>query len=236
LGFSFHDSFDLFKEIVDAWDWPFCQIQYNYMDVKNQAGTKGLKYAAARGMAVVVMEPILGGKLTDPPPSIRRVWDRAETKRSAADWALQWLWNQGEVTTVLSGMSAFPQVVENLKNAESAGIGILKREDQELIREVRRRYNKLAPIPCTRCGYCMPCPHGVDIPRNLTIYNEGSMYQRPDLARRQYGYVPEKAKSSACTQCRECEPKCPQSILISEWMPRITEVLAQKKPYPLQPA
>lgn len=232
LGFSFHDEFDVFKEIVDAWDWPFCQIQYNYMDVSNQAGTRGLKYAASKGMAVVVMEPILGGKLAGPPPSIQKVFGRAPVKRSAADWALQWVWNQPEVTVVLSGMSTFQQVVENLQSAESAGVGVLEEGEQELIREVCRRYRKLAPIPCTRCGYCMPCPNGVDIPRNLTLYNEGRMYGRPDLARRQYGFISEKARSAACIQCRECEPKCPQSILISEWMPKVGEVLAEGRPYP----
>ena len=232
LGFSFHDEFDVFKEIVDAWDWPFCQIQYNYMDVSNQAGTRGLKYAASRGMAVVVMEPILGGKLAGPPPSIQKLFGRAPVKRSAVDWALQWVWNQPEVAVVLSGMSTFQQVVENLQSAESAGVGVLEQGEQELIREVSRRYRKLAPIPCTRCGYYMPCPNGVDIPRNLTLYNDGRMYGRPDLARRQYGFIGEKARSLACIQCRECEPKCPQSILISEWMPRVSEVLAEGRSYP----
>ena len=232
LGFSFHDEFDVFKEIVDTWDWPFCQIQYNYMDVRNQAGTRGLKYAASKGMAVVVMEPILGGKLAVPPPSIQKIFERAPVKRRAADWALRWVWNQPEVTVVLSGMSTFQQVVENLQSAESAGVGALTEKEQELIRQARRRYRKLAPIPCTRCGYCMPCPNGVNIPRNLTLYNEGLMYGRPDLARRQYGFISEKARSSACIQCRECEPKCPQGIPISEWMPRVSEVLAEDRPYP----
>jgi predicted aldo/keto reductase-like oxidoreductase len=232
LGFSFHDEFDVFKEIVDAWDWPFCQIQYNYMDVRHQAGTRGLKYAASRGMAVVVMEPIRGGKLAVAPPSIQKVFERAHVRRRAADWALQWVWNQPEVTVVLSGMSTFQQVAENLESANSAGIGVLDQEELELIGEARRRYRKLAPIPCTQCGYCMPCPNGVDIPQNLTLYNEGKMYGRPDLARRQYGFISEKARCTACIQCRECEPKCPQNIPISEWMPKVSEVLAEGRPYP----
>jgi len=191
-----------------------------------------LKYAASKGMAVVVMEPILGGKLAVPPPPVQKIFERAPVKRRAADWALRWVWNQPEVTVVLSGMSTFEQVVENLQSAESTGIGALTEKEQELIREVRRRYRKLEPIPCTRCGYCMPCPNGVDIPRNLTLYNEGLMYGRPDLARRQYGFIAENARSTACIQCRECEPKCPQGILISEWMPRVSEVLAEGRPYP----
>jgi predicted aldo/keto reductase-like oxidoreductase len=129
-------------------------------------------------------------------------------------------------------MSTFQQVVENLESADSAGIGVLEREELDLIRQVRRRYRTLAPIPCTQCGYCMPCPHGVDIPQNLILYNEGQMYGRPDLARRQYGFVSEQARSTTCTQCRECEPKCPQSILVSEWMPKVSAVLAEGRPYP----
>ncbi|MBN2554273.1 MAG: aldo/keto reductase [Spirochaetales bacterium] len=232
LGFSFHDSYELFREIIDAWDWSFCQIQYNFMDVRNQAGTRGLRYAASKGIAVVVMEPILGGKLANPPAPIQKIWDRARHKRSPAEWALQWVWDQEEVTLALSGMSSCGQVVENVRSAETAGVGVLDEGEQALIREVRRRYGKFAPIPCTRCGYCMPCPHGIDIPRNLTLYNEGTMYRRPDLARRQYGHLAEKARSSGCLQCRECEPKCPQSIPIADWMPRITEVLERGRPYP----
>jgi predicted aldo/keto reductase-like oxidoreductase len=231
LGFSFHDEFDVFKEIVDAWDWPFCQIQYNYMDVQTQAGTRGLKYAVSKGMAVVVMEPIMGGKLAAPPPPVQEVLDRDRSGRSAADWALQWLWNQPEVTVVLSGMSTSGQVVENLESANVGEVGSFAQPEMELIREARRRYKELAPIPCTRCGYCMPCPNGVDIPENLTAYNDGAMYGRLDLTRRHYGFIAEKARSTACIQCRECEPKCPQNIPISEWMPKVSEVLAEGRDY-----
>jgi predicted aldo/keto reductase-like oxidoreductase len=129
-------------------------------------------------------------------------------------------------------MSTFQQVVENLESADMAGIGALDQQELELIREVRRRFKKLAPIPCTRCGYCMPCPHQIDIPGNLSLYNDGLMYGRPELARRGYGFISEKKRSSACTQCRECEPKCPQNILISEWMPKISRVLAEGESYP----
>jgi len=232
LGFSFHDKYEVFQEIIDAYDgWTFCQIQYNYMDVENQAGTRGLKYAASKGLAVVIMEPLLGGRLVDPPEPIQRLWDTAPKKRTPADWALQWLWNQPEVSVVLSGMSTMQQVKENIASADVSGIGTLTEEELALIERVREKYMELCPIPCTKCGYCMPCPNGVDIPRNLETYNHGVMYDKPDYARRSYAWIPEEARASACIQCRECEELCPQGIPISEWMPLVHTVLGEGQPY-----
>jgi len=231
LGFSFHDDYEAFEEIVDGYDWTFCQIQYNYMDIENQAGVKGLKYAASKGLAVVVMEPLLGGKLVDPPESIQEVWDTAAQKRKPADWALQWLWNQPEVSVVLSGMSAMEQVEENVASADASGVGTLAKEELALFDQVREKYQKLCPIPCTKCGYCMPCPNEVDIPRNFEVYNQGVMYQKPDLARRGYTFIPEQARAEACIQCQECEEKCPQDIFVSEWMPIVHQVLGENGPY-----
>jgi predicted aldo/keto reductase-like oxidoreductase len=231
LGFSFHDKYEVFKEIVDAYDWTFCQIQYNYMDVENQAGTKGLKYAASKGLAVVIMEPVLGGRLVNPPQPIQDLWNTAAKKRAPADWALQWLWNQPEVSVVLSGMSAMQHVQENVASADASGIGTLTEEELALIERVRDRYQELCPIPCTECEYCMPCPNGVNIPRNLQTYNEGVMYDKPDYVRRAYTWMPEEERASACIQCRECEELCPQGILISEWMPRVHAVLGEGQPY-----
>ena len=232
LGFSFHDKYEVFQEIVDAYDrWTFCQIQYNYMDIENQAGTRGLEYAASRGLAVVIMEPLLGGRLVNPPGPIQEMWDSATEKRTPADWALQWLWNQPEVSVVLSGMSAMEHVTENVASAEASGINTLGAQDVALFERVRARYRELCPIPCTQCGYCMPCPNGVDIPRNLELYNEGVMYEKPDHARDGYRWIPEDKRASACIQCRECEELCPQAIPISEWMVHAHEVLAEGKPY-----
>jgi predicted aldo/keto reductase-like oxidoreductase len=232
LGFSFHDDFDVFKEIVDAYDWTFCQIQHNYIDIENQAGTKGLQYAAARGMAVVIMEPLLGGRLVNPPQPVQTLWDSAPTKRSPADWALQWLWNQPEVSVVLSGMSAMQQVEENVASAGRSAVNSLTAAELALIGQARVKYSELCPIPCTRCAYCMPCPNGVDIPRNFEVYNAGVNYQNPDWARNEYNnWIPQEARASACIQCRECEDKCPQRILISEWMPVIQRVLGENGPY-----
>jgi len=233
LGFSFHDEYAIFQEIVDAYDgWTFCQIQYNYMDIENQAGTRGLQYAASKGLAVVIMEPLLGGRLVDPPDLIKALWDTAANARPPADWALQWLWNQPEVSVVLSGMSALEQVEQNVASAEASTINALSPEDLALIGQVRVKYQELSPIPCTKCGYCMPCPNDVDIPRNLAVYNQGSMYEKPDQAREEYNqWIPEEERASACIQCRECEEKCPQSIPISEWMERVHAVLGEGQPY-----
>jgi predicted aldo/keto reductase-like oxidoreductase len=230
LGFSFHDEYAVFKEIVDACDWTFCQIQYNYMDIENQAGTHGLQYAASKGLAVVIMEPLLGGKLVNPPEPVQELWDTAARKRSPADWALQWLWNQPQVSVVLSGMSTMEQVEQNIASADGSGVNVLTAEELALVEQVRKTYVELCPIPCTKCEYCMPCPNGVDIPRNFEAYNQGVMYDKPDRAREAYTGIAEEARASACIQCRECEELCPQSIPISEWMPRVHEVLGEGQP------
>jgi len=232
LGFSFHDAYEVFKQIIDATKWTFCQIQYNYMDVNNQAGTQGLQYAADKGLAVVIMEPILGGRLVDPPQPILDLWNTAAKKRTPADWALQWIWNQPEVSVVLSGMSTMEQVEGNVASAHVSGVNTLTKVELALVEQVRARYQELCPIPCTQCGYCMPCPNGVNIPRNLELYNGGKIYDKPGAARESYNvWLPENERASACLDCDECEDKCPQSIPISEWMPRIHQVLGEGQPY-----
>jgi uncharacterized protein len=233
LGFSFHDEYDAFQEIVDAYDrWTFCQIQYNYMDIETQAGLRGLKYAASKGLAVVVMEPLLGGRLVNPPAPIQNLWDSAPQKRSAAGWALQWLWNQPEVSVVLSGMSTMEQVEDNLANASASGSGSLAAQELALVDQARKLYQTLCPIPCTKCQYCMPCPNGVNIPHNFEIFNSGKMYAKPDAARTEYKVWFSKAEwASECIACRQCEPLCPQAIPISEWMPIVHSVLGENKAY-----
>jgi predicted aldo/keto reductase-like oxidoreductase len=242
LAFSFHDDYDTFKQIVDGYDkWAMCQIQYNYMDVENQAGAKGLKYAASKGLAVVIMEPLLGGKLVGPPPPIQSIWDGAAEERTPVDWALRWLWNQPEVSTVLSGMSTMAQVEENVALASAASIGVLVDEELALYDQVRKKYKELTAIPCTNCGYCQPCPQGVDIPGNFGSYNEGIMFDKPEASRGHYGWLKfayeeqgifdHDVRAAQCIQCGECEDKCPQGIPISEWMPVIHRALGENGPY-----
>ncbi|MGQ9554784.1 MAG: aldo/keto reductase [Anaerolineae bacterium] len=233
LGFSFHDDLATFKEIIDAYDkWTFCQIQYNYMGEEDQAGTEGLQYAAGKGLAVVIMEPLLGGSLVNPPAPVQALWDTAPVKRNAANWALQWLWNKPEVSVVLSGMSTMAQVQDNLASADASGVGLLSEAELALVSKVRDTYRNLKPIPCTGCEYCMPCPQGVNIPRNFAIYNQGMMYNTAESSREEYNkWLDANARASLCIQCRQCEPKCPQHIEISDWMPRVHEVLGEGKPY-----
>ncbi len=242
LGFSFHDDYEVFQEIVDAYDgWAMCQIQYNYMDVENQAGMRGLKYAASKGLAVVIMEPLLGGKLVAPPQAISDIWDTAANERTPADWALQWLWNQPEASVVLSGMSTMQQVEENVASACVSGVGALAAEEASLFDQVRDRYAELCAIPCTNCRYCMPCPNGVDIPGNIGSYNEAIMYEKPAASRGHYswwefafkeqGILDHDPRAAMCVQCGECEEKCPQHIPISEWMTVIHGVLGEGEPF-----
>lgn len=182
-GFSFHDELALFRQIVDAYPWTFCQIQFNYMDTEIQAGSEGLKYAAATGLAVIVMEPIKGGKLAqNPPQSIVNLWNAAPLKRTPAEWALRWVWNHPEVSLVLSGMSTMEQVQENLRIADAAEPNSLSGEELGLIGQVKKTYADLTKVGCTGCSYCMPCPSGVDIPRNFTLYNDAYIYDQTDAS------------------------------------------------------
>jgi len=231
LGFSFHDEFPVFKTIIDAYDrWEFCQIQYNYMDINYQAGKKGLDYAAEKGLAVVVMEPIRGGRLVDPPQQIEEIWNQADQKRTPAEWSLQWLWNQPEVSVVLSGMSEMQHVVENVTSGNQSGVNSLSEAESKLVDRVRKEYEGMALIPCTRCGYCVPCPEGIDIPRLLNIYNDSIMYDKHDYAKTEYNnFVPVNNRANLCVACQECEEKCPQGILVSEWLVKIDKIFAAEE-------
>jgi hypothetical protein len=227
LGFSFHDDYESFPAILNGSNlWSFCQIQYNYMDTENQAGVKGLKLAAAKGLAVVIMEPLLGGRLANPPAAIRQVFDRSGTKRSPSDWALQWLWDQPEATVVLSGMSTLEQLEANLDSATRARAHSFQAADFQFIAELREQYLSRAAIPCTKCSYCMPCPNGVDIPANFQIYNDAFLHEDIPGARFLYQiFVPGPAQAANCVSCHECEDKCPQKIPVSEWMPKVHALL-----------
>jgi hypothetical protein len=228
LGFSFHDNTEVLKQIIDAYDnWTFCQIQYNYMDINNQAGTEGLKYAADNGLAVVIMEPLLGGRLVDPPEPVQAIWDSAPTVQTPVERAMRWLWDQPEVSVVLSGMSTIDHVIENVANASRYTVGNMTETDQALIAKVRAKYEELCPIPCTKCEYCLPCAVELNIPRLFDILNRGVMYNKLDEARSRYERMSEEQKAAACIACHQCEEQCPQSIPISEWMVHLDEILGQ---------
>lgn len=223
LGFSFHDEFAVFKEIIDSYEnWTLCQIQYNYVEPTFQAGTKGLKYAASKGLAVIVMEPISGGKLALPPPSeIQAIWDQAETKRTPAEWALQWVWNQPEVSVVLSGMSTMQQVVENIESAERSESSGLTPQELQLIDQVKQKYSQLGFVGCTNCQYCVPCPQGVDIPTIFQLYNEYYMRNRDDAVKKKYlEQVSPESRPDRCANCGNCEELCPQQLPIQALIKR----------------
>jgi len=230
LGFSFHDDLAVFKEIVDAYDWTFCQIMYNYMDIAFQAGREGLQYAAAKGLAVVIMEPLRGGHLTQPAPEqVAKLWAEFDTKRTQADWALQWLWNQPEVSLCLSGMTALQHVEENLVSADQAQVGSLSSDELALIDRVREAYRELSPIPCTNCKYCQPCPSGVSIPRIFSIYNDRNMYGDMPQARLRYNrFMKAEERADNCVECGNCEEACPQQIEIIDWLKKVHAELIEK--------
>ncbi len=222
LGFSFHDEFPVFEEILNGYQgWDFCQIQYNYMDVDYQAGKRGLKAAAERGLAVVIMEPLKGGRLAiaEPPAPVAEVFSRAETPRKPAEWALQWLWNQPEVGVVLSGMSAFEQVKENIESAGRSGAGSLSEAEVKMMADVRQAWQGLAPVACTHCEYCLPCPSGVEIPNIFEIYNNSKMYDIQEQGKRRYlKEIPEGSRADECVECGACEAICPQNLTIIDYL------------------
>jgi len=223
FGFSFHDSYDVFRQIVDAYDWSFCQIQYNLVNEEVQAGTAGLKYAAGKGLPVVVMEPLFGGTLANPPQPVWEIWQESEYR--PADVALRWLWDKPEVSLVLSGMTTLEQVKQNIESACRSGVDLLDDEERELVRRVRDKYRELSPIPCTKCGYCLPCPNGVNIPLNFELYNSVTLFKgntRP-LCRNLYHGLPASERAQACEECGTCEERCPQHLEIGKLLKSVAE-------------
>jgi len=233
IGFSFHGSGEDFKQIVDAYAWDFCQIQYNFLDEKNQAGTKGLKYAASKGLGVVVMEPLRGGKLASPvPPEVEVIWNEAPVKRTPAEWALRWIWNHPEVTVVLSGMNEESHIEENLKIAGETYPDSLTETELQLVSRTEKKYRQLMKVGCTGCQYCLPCPAGVGIPYCFEIYNNLHMFGNVEEAKFMYagrlsGILTdsEPGFASRCIKCEQCLEKCPQHLEIPSILESIAEEL-----------
>lgn len=223
IGFSFHDDLDTFKEIVDYFDWDFCQIQYNYINETVQAGTAGLKYAAEKGLSVAVMEPLFGGILADPPGAMKEIIDRAGV--DPVDLALRWLWNRPEVSLVLSGMSGMEQTVHNIEIAARSGVGDFGRDEERLVEELRQAHARSMPVKCTKCRYCLPCPSGVAIPQCFEYYNEACAAEgNADLLHKNlYMMLPPESRASRCTSCGECEQKCPQKLPIPKHLREVAE-------------
>jgi hypothetical protein len=216
-AFSFHGQAADFPRIIDAYDWAFGQIQYNYMDVDYQAGTAGLRYAADKGVGVVVMEPIKGGKLaTGLPPEVLAIFDAASVKRAPAEWALRFVYNEPGVSLALSGMNAMEQVVENLAVADQGVAGSLSAEDLALFDHARSVMKAKIKADCTACRYCQPCPSGVEIPAVLASLNAAAVWDDPNQWLT--GYTQVKGGASLCTECGQCEEMCPQDLPIRDLM------------------
>ena len=220
VGFSYHGNSEMFCKLLDQRDWDFCQIQYNYMDEHTQAGRRGLNYAASKDIPVVIMEPLRGGKLVSRlPEEAVSIFENYPIQHSPAQWAFRWLWNQPEVTVVLSGMNSMEMVLDNIATASSARVGELGPEVERMLRRVVDAINAKMKVGCTGCGYCMPCPKNVDIPGTFAAWNrryqEGKFWSFVD-------YVictmlrKNSTAASNCVKCGKCEKHCPQHIPIRE--------------------
>jgi uncharacterized protein len=238
-GFSWHGNKDEFKKVVDDYPWDFCQIQYNYLDEQYQAGRGGLEHAAAKGLGVVVMEPLRGGSLVGRlPAEVARAIAKAPVQRSAAAWALDWVWDHAGVSTVLSGLNEEAHIEENLALAEASSAGMLGSEDREMMAEIRSVYQRLLKVGCTGCSYCMPCPFGVDIPYAFSMLNSRHLFDDRH-ARFQYTLFTsgmsggKSSAASLCTECGACEKKCPQHIEIRAKLKEADAELSVKALKPL---
>lgn len=225
-GFSFHDQAGLFKEIVDYYDWSFCQIQYNYLDENFQAGKEGLEYAAGKGLGMVIMEPLRGGNLANLPRAAEMILAQAEVQRTPAEWGLRWVWNHPQVSVVLSGMTTLEQVEENLTTAGKAQANSLTGKELELITQVKMLFNERIKVNCTACSYCMPCPVGINIPTCFANYNDCYVFDAKEATTQRYRGVISKiaAPASKCVECGRCESHCPQGISIREELKRVKEL------------
>jgi len=233
-GFSFHGLAGDFRRIVDAGPWVFCQIQYNYLDQAYQAGTAGLEYAAARGLGVIVMEPLRGGNLglAKPPPAVEALWSEARVRRTPAEWALRWVWNRPEVTVVLSGMNDDAHIRENLALADTAQAGALTPDELALADRAGQTYRALMKVGCTGCGYCMPCPAHVTIPICFEEYNRLHLFGDVEAGKFRYalrmsGELVDGRPgfASQCVRCGACAAKCPQQIPIPDALAQIAAEL-----------
>lgn len=214
-GFSFHDQLDVFKKIIDSYDWDFCQIQLNYLDKNYQAGEEGLRYAKSKGISVVIMEPIKGGKLSNPPEEIMSIWNKSPIERTPSEWALKWVLDHEEVSLLLSGMNTLKQVKENLKTVSNSLPNSLTQYDHELIEEAICIYEDKILVGCTGCEYCIPCPQNVQIPDIFELYNNISVFNAKTSSITSYKDLKNnKLDASQCIECGLCETKCPQHLPI----------------------
>jgi predicted aldo/keto reductase-like oxidoreductase len=242
IGFSFHDTFPVFKEIVDHYDWDVAQVQYNYMDTGMQATTEGLEYAHSKGLAVVIMEPLKGGQLANPPQEALGIMKASGIQRTPVDWALQFLWSRPEISVVLSGMGSQQMVDENCASADRSGIHSLSEKESQTITQIAEIYRSKILVPCTACEYCMPCPAGVNIPQNFAILNYVSMesnimmrwmarrgYRRLTGSKARVDKENPNGNASLCVRCGKCVEHCPQGIAIPDELEKVHAILGRRQ-------
>jgi len=240
IGFSFHDTLPVYKQIIDFYDWDVTQIQYNYMDTAVQATTEGLQYAHSKGVAVVIMEPLKGGTLANPPAEAKAVMDTSPVKRTSVDWALHFLWNLPEVSVVISGMGSQQMVDENCASADTSGIGSLSAKEEYTIAQLAEIYRSKIMVPCTACKYCMPCPYGVNIPQNFALLNNLSSvngtirrmsarsgYRKLSGSKTKLDMANPNGNADMCIQCGICVEKCPQRINIPVELEKVHAIMGK---------
>jgi predicted aldo/keto reductase-like oxidoreductase len=218
-SFSFHDSPEKFKTVLDAYDWKMAQVQFNFLDTyaTNNAALEGIEYAGKKGVPIVVMEPLRGGALVDPPADVQALYDAFPNKRSAVDWAFRYCYDRPEVVTVLSGISTMEMLEENLAIFADGKPGSMSQEEHDLIAKVRETYLSRTKVGCTGCRYCMPCPAGVNIPRILRAYDTASIFGDTARLKREYANIVKAGEGQdQCIECGACEAQCPQKISIIE--------------------
>lgn len=230
FGFSFHSDYEIFEEIIDACSWDMCLIQLNILDQNHQAGLKGLRYAAQKGIPVVIMESLKGGLLgNNPPEEVKSLLESYPEQRSLTEWAFRWLYNQKEVKVILSGVSSMEQLEDNIRIFEQAEVGVMTEADQELIEQIRTVYKSKVKVGCTGCGYCMPCPANVNIPEIFKVYNDSALSPWTEFGKVFYGLVATSNGRgvSNCVECKSCEARCPQQLKVVELLKQAHEAMKE---------
>lgn len=229
IGFSFHDGIDIFKEIIDSYDWEFTQIQFNYLDTEFQAGLEGLKYAYKKNIPVVIMEPLRGGMIVNNlSEDVQKAFEKSEIKRKPVEWALNYIWDHCEVSTILSGMSNMEQLKENILLANKAEINMFTKTDHEVIQKIKSIYEEKLKVPCTSCGYCLPCPKEIPINNIFSFYNEIFLFNSDQYPKRFYQYLIKNNKDvSKCIKCGQCEEACPQGIEVIKKLIEAEKVMSE---------
>ena len=219
IGFSFHSEYDLFEKIVDAYPWDMCLIQFNLLDDNHQAGVKGLKYAAQKGISVAIMEPLKGGMIANKiPADVQKLLDGYAEQRSLVEWALRFVYNFPEAKVILSGVSSMEQLKDNIRIFDDAAPNVLSADDLQMLKEVKNIYRQLVRVGCSGCGYCMPCPEGINIPEIFKVYNDQALSDWTEFGKVFYSLMVSNTGKDAtsCIECRSCESHCPQGIAIAD--------------------